>query len=140
MSLCVVHLSGRLSKDAELTYNSEGKPALKLSVPVDERPDQQGNKGTTWFNCTLFGPRGEKIVEYLKKGTIVSLSGRLGVREYEQGGQKRISHDVVVGEIDFSNFRPEDGVQQQSQSQQAAPQARQRVNTAPAFDDNEIPF
>ena len=76
----IICIAGRLGKDA-VTRTVNDTTATNFSVAVD---DGWGDKkSTVWFDCSMWGLRGEKVAQYLTKGTPVSLSGDLGTREYE---------------------------------------------------------
>ena len=74
-------ISGGIGKDAVLRRTQDGEAILGFSVGVD---DGYGDKKRTiWFDCSVWGKRGEKLADMLAKGTKVSVSGDLGTREHE---------------------------------------------------------
>lgn len=74
-------ISGGIGKDAVLRRTQDGEAILGFSVAVD---DGYGDKKRTiWFDCSVWGKRGEKLAEMLTKGTKVSVSGELSTREHE---------------------------------------------------------
>jgi single-strand DNA-binding protein len=75
-----ITIAGRLGKNAETRRTQDGKPVLNFTVAVDD--GYGDNKKTMWFDCAMYGDRGEKIAQYLTKGTAVAVSGNLGTREY----------------------------------------------------------
>lgn len=75
-----ITLAGRLTKDAELRTMSSGDQVLNFSVAVDDRSGKE--KGTLFFDASLFGKRGEALSQYLTKGSSVTVSGDLGTREH----------------------------------------------------------
>jgi single-strand DNA-binding protein len=76
-----ITIAGRLGKTAELRRTQGGDPVLSFTVAVDDRSAKE--KSTLWFDCSLWGKRGESLGQYLTKGTAVTVSGDLGTREYE---------------------------------------------------------
>jgi single-strand DNA-binding protein len=76
-----ITIAGRLGKTAVLRRTQDGKPVLGFAVAVDD--GYGANKKTMWFDCAMWGDRGEKIGQYLTKGTAVCVSGELGTREHE---------------------------------------------------------
>lgn len=76
-----VVIAGNLGKDATLRRTQGGDPVLGFSVAVEERSGQE--KRTLWFDCSLWGKRGEALEQYLTKGTRVAVSGDLSTREHE---------------------------------------------------------
>jgi single-strand DNA-binding protein len=96
--------------------------------------DSQGrDKGTIWWNCTLFGKRGEALAQYLTKGQSVTVVGTITEREWQdKEGAKRKSMDVRVSEIALQGGRKD-----------AEPQEERRTATKPApveMDDSDLPF
>lgn len=76
-----ITIAGRLGKAAELRRLQDGTPVLSFTVAVDDGWGER--KRTLWFDCSLFGKRGEPIEQYMPKGTAVAVSGDLSTREYE---------------------------------------------------------
>lgn len=79
-----------LGKDAETRFTSAGKAVTGFSAAVDSGFGD--NKKTIWLDCSIWGERGEKIAEYLVKGSRHLIQGELGTREYE--GKTYITVDV----------------------------------------------
>lgn len=91
----IITIAGRLGKDAELRRTQDGDPVLNFTVAVN---DGYGDRKTTmWFDCAMFGKRGEKLAQYLTKGTQVCVAGELGRREHD--GKTYLS--VRVNEVDL---------------------------------------
>lgn len=94
-----VILVGHLGKDPEIKYTASGMAMAKFSVATSEvRKDPQGNRqeSTEWHNVVLWGKQAEIASEYLKKGALIYLEGRLRTRSWDdaQGGGKRYATDV----------------------------------------------
>lgn len=76
-----VYIAGRLGKAAELRRTQNGEPVLSFSVAVDDGYGER--KSTMWFDCSVWGKRGEALAAHLGKGTAVAIIGDLGKREHE---------------------------------------------------------
>jgi len=124
-----ITIVGGLGRDAELKYLNNGDPICNFSVA-----DSQGrDKGTIWWNCTLYGKRGEALAQYLTKGQSVTVVGTITEREWtDKTDTKRKSMDVRVSEIALQGGR-RDAEPQQERRQAPAPQQAD-------IDDSEIPF
>jgi single-strand DNA-binding protein len=126
----VITIAGGLGRDAELKYLNNGDPICNFSVA-----DSQGrDKGTIWWNCTLFGKRGEALAQYLTKGQSVTVVGTVTEREWQdKEGAKRKSMDVRVSEIALQGGRKD-----------SEPQEERRAAPKPApvddIDDLDLPF
>jgi single-strand DNA-binding protein len=144
MSLNVWTFTGRLGRDAESKYLPNGTAVLEFSPAVDVGFGEK--KSTLWPRCALFGPRGEKLVQYLTKGQLVAVSGELSVREYtNSSGVTKTSLDVRVDKVELLSKRDDSQGYSQPAARPAATQPaaqRQSRSAAPIddYDDDSIPF
>ncbi|RDB91912.1 single-stranded DNA-binding protein [Eggerthella lenta] len=129
MSINRVCISGNLTRDPVLRSTGGGMSVLSLGVAVnDRRKNQQTGQWEDYPNfvdCTLFGTRGEKLAQYLAKGSKVAIEGKLRYRSWndQQTGQKRSALEVVVDELEFMSGQQ--GYAPQQYTPQAVPQAPQ---------------
>lgn len=105
MSINKVFLSGYLLRDPELRATPSGTAVLSLglSVPDRRRDKQTGEWGNypCFIDCTMFGTRAEKVSQFLRKGSKVSIEGKLRWSLWEREGQKRSKLDVIIGELEL---------------------------------------
>ncbi|HMN06453.1 MAG TPA: single-stranded DNA-binding protein [Flavobacteriales bacterium] len=103
-----VQLMGNLGKDPDVREYDGGKKMARFSLATNERfpyGDGQFKEDTQWHGIVAWGRLAEQVAQQLKKGSRVSLQGRLVHRTYEtKDGQKRYSTEVVLG-----SFEPMDG-------------------------------
>ena len=104
MSVNRVILVGYLGRDPETRYTSGGQAVANFSVATDESyKDRNGErqKRTEWHKIVVWGKQAEIAQQYLKKGSLVYIEGRIQTREWQdKEGQKRTSFEIVA-----SNFR-----------------------------------
>jgi single-strand DNA-binding protein len=104
MSVNKVILVGRLGRDPETRYTAGGQAVANFSVATDETyKDKSGErqKRTEWHKIVVWGKLAEIAQQYLKKGSLLFLEGRIQSREWQdKEGQKRTSFEIVA-----SNFR-----------------------------------
>jgi single-strand DNA-binding protein len=104
MSVNKVILVGRLGRDPETRYTGGGQAVANFSVATDETyKDRNGErqKRTEWHRITVWGKQAEIAQQYLKKGALVFIEGRIQSREWQdKEGQKRTSYDIIA-----NNFR-----------------------------------
>jgi single-strand DNA-binding protein len=96
-------LIGRLTRDPELRYVPSGAPVASFTLAVD-RPfrDQQGNRETDFIDVVAWRKLAEQVSQYMSKGRMVAVEGRLQIRSYEtQDGQKRKVAEVVADGVRF---------------------------------------
>jgi len=104
MSVNKVILVGRLGRDPETRYTGGGQAVANFSVATDESyRDKNGErqKRTEWHKIVVWGKQAEIAQQYLKKGSLVFIEGRIQSREWQdKEGQKRTSFEIVA-----NNFR-----------------------------------
>jgi single-strand DNA-binding protein len=104
MSVNKVMLVGRLGRDPETRYTSGGQAVANFSVATDESyKDRNGErqKRTEWHKIVVWGKQAEIAQQYLKKGSLVFIEGRIQSREWQdKEGQKRTSFEIIA-----NNFR-----------------------------------
>src|SRR6201981_1681182 len=95
MSVNKVILVGRLGRDPETRFTSGGQAVANFSVATDESyKDRNGErqKRTEWHKIVVWGKQAEIAQQYLKKGSLVFIEGRIQSREWQgKGRQKRTS-------------------------------------------------
>jgi single-strand DNA-binding protein len=98
-----VVLVGRLTRDAEMTYANTGTAICKFSI-ANNYSRKQGDswqEEASFFDCVLFGRRGEALQRYLTKGQQVGVQGVLRQDRWESDGQKRSRVQVIVNELNL---------------------------------------
>jgi single-strand DNA-binding protein len=99
-----VQLIGRLGKDPESKFTPTGRKVTNFSLAVSQRWKTSGEfkEHTEWVNIEAWGRLGEVCQEYLKKGSLVYLDGRLKTEKYEdKDGETRFFTKVVTQFIQF---------------------------------------
>ncbi|HHY34743.1 MAG TPA: single-stranded DNA-binding protein [Firmicutes bacterium] len=95
-------LVGRLTRDPELRYTPSAKAVASFTLAVDRRRNQQGEKETDFIDIVTWGRLAETCSNYLSKGRLVAVEGRLQIRSYQtQDGQKRKVAEVVADGVHF---------------------------------------
>lgn len=84
-----VTILGRLGQDPEVKYFETGKVKASFSVAVDRNFSKE-NKITDWFNIEVWDRQAEFVGEWVKKGSLISVSGRLDLNRYnDQAGNAK---------------------------------------------------
>ncbi len=103
MSVNKVLLIGRLGADPELRYTADGVPVATFNVATSETfKDRSGTKQerTEWHRVVAWRKLGEISGEYLKKGKLVYIEGKIQSREYEaKDGTKRKTFEIIASEM-----------------------------------------
>jgi single-strand DNA-binding protein len=95
-------LIGRLTRDPELRYTSTGLAVTTFSIAVDRRQkNQAGEKVTDFFRCKAWRQTAEFVNEYVKKGRLVAVDGRIEMSEYTaQDGTRKTAVDIVCDNVE----------------------------------------
>ncbi|NBS15826.1 MAG: single-stranded DNA-binding protein [Gammaproteobacteria bacterium] len=93
-------LIGRLGRDPEVRYTTEGKAIANLAMATSEffrdRDSGQRKEQTEWHRVVLFGKQAEIAGKYLKKGALAYVDGRLRTRKWKnRQGQEQFTTELV---------------------------------------------
>ncbi|HEY3311457.1 MAG TPA: single-stranded DNA-binding protein [Anaerolineales bacterium] len=106
-----VQLIGYLGKDPESRFTSTGKKVTHFSLGVTRRwktPDGGNKESTDWVFVEVWGRLGEICDQYLHKGSLVYVEGRLNVDRYEEKGETRYSTKVVALQLQMLDRKGSD--------------------------------
>ena len=106
-----VQLIGRLGKDPEGKFTPTGKKVFNFSVAISNRwksKEGDAKEYTEWVNVEAWGRLGEVCQEYLKKGSLVYIEGRLKTEKYEDKGETRYFTKVVALSMQMLDRKPND--------------------------------
>lgn len=147
-------LIGRLTRDPELRYTPNGVAVTTFSLAVD-RPYQnnQGDREADFINIVTWRGLAETCANYLKKGRLTAVEGRLQIRNYENNeGRKVYVTEVVADNVRFLEFGQQQGSQGSSNPATgqygADNQQKTKVNEDPFandgtpidISDDDLPF
>jgi single-strand DNA-binding protein len=112
MSVNKAILVGRLGRDPETRYTSGGQAVANFTLATDETfKDRSGErqKRTEWHRIVLWGKLAEIAQQYLKKGMLVYIEGRIQTRQWEdkRDGQKRTTTEIVANVMRMLTSRAE---------------------------------
>jgi single-strand DNA-binding protein len=140
-----VIIVGRLGKDPEMKYTASGTAVTNFNLATNySMKDQEGNfiDKTEWHRVVAFGRTAEVAGEYLSKGRLVYVEGRLQTRSWEdQNGQKRYTTEVVCSEMQLLGSRgeaepkTEEPPQNETEETTAAPE-----NPKTEDEEDDLPF
>ena len=94
-----VVLVGRLTRDVDLRYTSNGTAYASFTVAVERNfKNQNGEKETDFINCVMWRKPAENLANYTKKGSLIGVSGRIQTRNYENEQGQRVYVTEVLAE------------------------------------------
>ena len=105
-----VVLIGRLTRDPEIRHIPSGAAVTTFTLAVNRNfTNQQGERETDFIRIVAWQKQAELCANYLKKGRLVAVEGRLQIRNYEtQDGQKRRVAEVVANFVQFLDRNRDD--------------------------------
>ena len=108
-----VMLIGRLGADPDVKFSQGGQPIARLRIATDESfTDRDGNRQerTEWHTVIAFQRTAEICQQYLHKGSLVYVEGKLQTRKWQdQSGQDRYSTEIRVDRLRMLDSRNSDG-------------------------------
>jgi single-strand DNA-binding protein len=149
MSVNKAILVGRLGRDPETRFTSGGQAVCNFTMATDQTyKDRNGErqKRTEWHRIVLWGKLAELAQQYLKKGSLVFIEGRIQTRQWDdREGQKRNTTEIVGTDMRFLGGRGDGGVSGSGAStpgSEPEPQAAGPEEAAggPEISDEDIPF
>ena len=117
-----VIIVGNLGQDPESRFTPQGTAVTNLSVATNESwKDQNGDtqERTEWHRVVMYGRMAETAVEYMKKGQMVYVEGRLNTREWEDQNQvKRKTTEIRCDNFTMLGRRGNGSPQENSSSKE----------------------
>jgi single-strand DNA-binding protein len=111
-SLNQVTLMGNLTRDPELRQTPNGMQVCSFSLALNRSykgADGEWQEATDFIDIVAWGPLGERVAQYLHKGSRTLVQGRLQSRAWEQEGQKRSKVEVNASDVTFLDGRSDEG-------------------------------
>ncbi|HAC0644323.1 TPA_asm: single-stranded DNA-binding protein [Listeria monocytogenes] len=94
-----VVLVGRLTKDPDLRYTPAGVAVATFTLAVNRTfTNQNGEREADFINCVVWRKPAENVANFLKKGSMAGVDGRVQTRNYEDSDGKRVFVTEVVAE------------------------------------------
>ena len=135
-----VVLVGRLARDPEMRYTTRGTAITKFRVAVSRPPRRdapEGEEQTDWLDIVTWGRVAENCAQYLDKGSLVAIEGRVQSRTWQtQDGQNRYAVEINARNVQFLESRQE--AERRRAGRQAAPAAEPDEGDKAAEADNEF--
>ncbi len=157
-------LVGRLVRDPEYRTTPSGVQVATFTLAVNRTfTNQQGEREADYINCVVFRKTAENVNQYLSKGKLAGVDGRLQSRSYEnKEGQKVFVTEVVCDNVQFlepkdsqngsnsyqngtsyqkgNNYTQNNQNVQQGQNKAKYDQQNNPFNNGSNFDDTDLPF
>ncbi len=137
----VVSIVGRLGSDPEVR-DANGKTVCNFSLATNEGYGE--TKTTLWHRIVAWEKTAKLCGEYLKKGSMAAVTGRLAQRSYEKQGVTVYVTEIIASNVEFLTPKGADNEKDQIPTydapKKAAPAAGKNAPTIEGEDDFPIPF
>ena len=144
--LNLAQIIGRTGKDPEVRYLPSGEAVVNISLATSEKwKDKQSGEqkeATEWHRVTAFGKLAEIIGQYVKKGDLIYVAGKIVTRKYQdKDGSERYATEIRASEMKMLGSKGDGGERQAAPERQQRPAAQQQPQGS-GFDDmdDDIPF
>ena len=126
-----VTLVGRLTKDPDLRYTSNGTGVATFTLAINRNfTNQAGEREADFVQCVIWRKPAETLANYARKGTLLGVTGRIQTRSYDnQQGQRVYVTEVVAENFQLLESKATSEQRQSTQASQPTQQAnRQNYN------------
>lgn len=134
-SLNKVTLIGRIGRDPETRYMSNGDAVTNATLATSETwkgKDGDKQEKTEWHNLTFYRKLAEIAGEYLKKGSLVYVEGKIETRKWtDKNGVEKYTTGIIVNEMKMLGSKPSGS----ADSGNDAPARSSQRNTGTGLDD-----
>jgi len=129
--MVLVVLNGRLGNRPEKKFSKNGSPYTSFSIAFSEGK-KNGEGETTWYNCLWMSAEGNKILDYLDKGSLIQVTGTLlKPKPYQKkDGTYDVNLSVMVHAV---NFLPSSSPKTNERGQQTEYVKEASVSEMPAW-------
>lgn len=118
-----VMLVGRITAKPELRYTSSNIPYTRFSVAVNRTfSNAQGERETDFINVAVWRRQAENVCNYLDKGSLISVEGRLQTGNYtDKDGNKRYTTEVMADSVQFLDTKKQAEARANTQMSEPTP-------------------
>lgn len=138
-----VVLVGRLVKDPDLRFTGNGIAVTTFTLAVNRTyTNQQGEREADFINCVAWRKQAENVANYLKKGSLAGVDGRIQTRNFEgQDGRRIYVTEILAESVQFLDSKGKGQGEQQKPQKQAPVQSEDPFTSGDSIDINDdLPF
>jgi single-strand DNA-binding protein len=135
-----VVLVGRLTKDPELKYTPNGIAVATFTLAVNRQfSNPQGEREADFLNIVVWRKAAENVANFLKKGSLAGVDGRIQVRTYEQDGRRQYFTEIVADNVQFLEPRGTSGGGRSNNDNYGTPPMEPQGNPYGSSNQNQRP-
>ena len=130
-----VVLVGRLTKDPVLRKTGAGKSVVSFTTACDRKVKAEGQPTADFINCVAWNKVADLMAQYLHKGSLVGVEGRIQTRSYDdQTGKRVYITEVVADSVQFLESKSNTQTSEPNLNQQ------QEQSEGPEINPDDLPF
>lgn len=135
---------GHLGRDPEVRYLPDGTAVTSFSMATSEKKKDRSGEAqdiTTWFKITVWGKQGEVASQYLAKGSLAYVEGRVSLEEYtDKDGNKRTSLAVRANDVQFLDRKPQGDGRPTDELEGARQHVERKTQRPVSVEEDSVPF
>lgn len=136
----VVSIVGRLTKDVDLRYLESGKGVANFTVACNRPFKTNGKQEADFINVVQFGDGAVNTANFMKKGSLIGVTGRIQTRSFEGQNGKVYVTEVVADRVAFLESKKESSNQSNSQSSREDTDPFKDNGEPIDIDESDLPF
>ena len=135
-----VVLVGRITKEVALRKTQSGRSVASFTIACNRRfQSPNGEREADFINCVAWGQTADYMAQYITKGTLIGVEGRIQTRNYDDANGRRVYvTEVVCDSVQRLESRNSSEQRSNSVSQQSAPIQDSYFADAPSYDDFNV--
>ena len=134
---------GRLVRDPELNYTSNGTPVANFTLAVERNyKNKQGEREVDYIKTVTWRGLAESCAEHLGKGRLVAVSGRLQIKKNKSNDRTYINPEILADNVQFLDWpeNNENEANSNSNQKETNDTARENEQVAEEDEDFSVPF
>lgn len=137
-----VILVGRITKDPELKSTQSNVNFVNFTLAVNRQfADQSGERQADFIQCVVWRRQAENLAQYIRKGALLGVEGRIQTRSYEADGSMRYITEVVCDSVQFLETRGESSNDDYSQPEPSSKDSDEFYETSKQLAaEEDLPF
>lgn len=110
-----VWLTGRLTKDPELSTTNKGTPNCQFCIAVNRPVVRDGVRETDFINCIVWNKQAENLVKYQSKGNLIGVQGQFRTDKYEVNGETKYKSYILGEEVEYMESKKDAPVEEKQE-------------------------
>lgn len=132
-------LVGRITRDPELKKTQNGNSVVSFTLAVNRKFSQENE--ADFINCVAWNQTADFLANYIKKGALLGVEGRIQSRTYEdKGGNTVFVQEVVTNSVQALESRSQRGNDDAGYQPNVTPSYSQKEESALDIDSSDLPF